>query len=71
MSPRAPAGADARGDARDVWVTFEYLRDSDPDLLCAVMLGWSLPLAAWLARELFAPGLRLPRRRRAAQPAYA
>ncbi len=54
------------------WVTFVSLRNADPDLLCAVMLAWSLPLAAWLARELFAPGLRLPRRRRsAAHTAYA
>jgi hypothetical protein len=48
-----------------VWVTFVVLRDQPPDLLFAVMLAWSLPLAAWLAREIFAPGMRLPGRRRA------
>jgi hypothetical protein len=48
-----------------VWVTFVSLRDADPDLLCAAMLAWSLPLAGWLARELFVPGLTLPRTRRA------
>lgn len=53
------------------WITFEYLRGQHPDLLCAVLLAWSLPLAAWLARELYAPGLRLPGRRRATQTAYA
>jgi hypothetical protein len=50
-----------------VWVTFVSLRDADPNLLCAVMLAWSLPLAAWLARELFAPGLALLRTGRAAR----
>jgi hypothetical protein len=53
------------------WVTFVSLREADPNLLCAAMLAWSLPLAAWLARELFAPGLALPRRERAARTALA
>ena len=53
------------------WITFEYLRDQPPDLLFAATIAWSLPLAAWLCRELFAPALRLPRRRRAADTAYA
>jgi len=54
-----------------VWVTYVSLRDANPDLLCAAMLAWSLPMAAWLARELFAPGLTLPRRKRTAHAAYA
>jgi hypothetical protein len=53
------------------WVTFVSLRAANPDLLCAAMLVWSLPLTAWLARELFAPGLTLPRRRRTARTAWA
>jgi len=52
------------------WIVFEYLHDQHPDLLFAAAMAWMAPLAAWLARECFAPGLRLPRRRRAAQPAY-
>jgi uncharacterized membrane protein len=39
--------------------------------VCAIMLAWSLPLATWLARELFVPGLALPRRRRTARTAWA
>ena len=54
-----------------VWVTFVTLHDAHPDLLCVVMLAWSLPLAAWLARESFAPGLTLSRRRRNVHTAYA
>ena len=41
-----------------------------PDLQCVFFLAWSLPLAAWLARECFAPGA-LVRARRAARTAYA
>lgn len=56
------------------WITFEGLRGQSPDVLCAFLLAWSLPLAAWLAREAFAPGLKLPWRRHrdtAAGTAYA
>jgi hypothetical protein len=53
------------------WITFEYLRGQHPDLLFAATMAWTLPLAAWLARELYAPRLRLPRRRRAPDTAYA
>jgi hypothetical protein len=59
------------GATAAVWVTFVVLRDRHPDLLCAAMLAWSLPLAAWLARACFAPGLALPGRRRAARTACA
>jgi hypothetical protein len=61
----------ALGATLATWFTFEILHDQSPDLLCAVMLGWSLPLAAFLARELFAPGIELPWRRRATSTAYA
>ena len=53
------------------WITFEFMRGQHPDLLFAATMAWTLPLAAYLARELFTPGLRLPRRRRAASTAYA
>lgn len=53
------------------WITFEYLHGMHPDLLFATTMAWTLPLAAWLARELFAPGLQLPRRRRAPEAADA
>ena len=43
------------------WVTFVYLRAPAPRPAVCALLAWSLPLAAWLARETFAPhaGLRL------------
>lgn len=44
-----------------VWVTFQELPTRlSPDLQSAFYLAWSLPLAAWLGREAFAPG-RSPR----------
>ena len=40
-----------------VWVTFQRAPQwLSPDMQCAFFLAWSLPLAAWLAREAFAPG---------------
>jgi hypothetical protein len=39
------------------WVTFEQAPEwLNPDVQSALFLAWSLPLAAWLAREAFAPG---------------
>jgi hypothetical protein len=55
-----------------VWVTFQRAPAwLSPDMQSACFLVWSLPLAAWLARETFAPGARLGARRRAARTAYA
>lgn len=46
-----------------VWVTFQRAPQwLSPDMQCAFFLAWSLPLAAWLAREAFAPGAWLPAR---------
>ena len=43
-----------------VWVTFEIAPDMlAPDGQCLVFLAWSLPLAAWLARESLAPARRV------------
>jgi hypothetical protein len=39
------------------WVTFETLKQQDPDLLCAVFLIWTLPLAGWLGYACFGPAL--------------
>jgi len=53
------------------WATFQqaplYL---SPDLQSVLFAAWSLPLAAWLARECFAPGA-FARTHRAARTAYA
>ncbi len=55
-----------------VWVTFQHAPGwLSPDMQSLFFLAWSLPLAAWLARESFAPGLRLPGRHRATHAAYA
>jgi hypothetical protein len=55
-----------------VWITFQQAPGwLSPDGQSLLFLAWSLPLAAWLARACFAPGLRLPLRRRAARTAYA
>lgn len=46
------------------WLSFEGLPDhgASPDVQAALFLAWTLPLCAWLARTLYAPG-RSARRR--------
>ena len=56
------------------WITFQEMPTwLSADLQCAFFLAWSLPLCAWLAREVFAPGVRLRVRRPQAEQdaAYA
>jgi hypothetical protein len=54
-----------------VWATFQWAPQVlSPDMQCVFFLAWSLPLCAWLAREAFAPGLRLGGRV-ASRTAYA
>ncbi len=39
-----------------VWISFQWLPDhASADVASAVFLAWTLPLAAWLAMQLFAP----------------
>jgi hypothetical protein len=51
------------------WVTFEWAPGwLTPDMQSVLFLAWSLPLAAWLAREAFAPR---PVASAAGDPAFA
>jgi len=54
------------------WVTFERAPDwLSPDMQCILMLAWSLPLAAYLARVAFWPGALAERTAPAPAPAAA
>jgi hypothetical protein len=56
----------ALGATAATWFTFMELPQwASPDMQFFVFVSWTLPLAAWLAREVYVPAVPRPARRRA------